>query len=76
MLADFGLSRDVKDTTITSLQRGGEKHFKAPELYDDAIPQSKTIFSDIWAFGMFMYQVSGAGGRELSLTRECMPDRF
>ena len=58
-LADFGLTRlyEVKDgSEITSLAAVGASRFKAPELLlDDA--SKKTPATDVWAFGMLIYQV-------------------
>ncbi|EJD35392.1 kinase-like protein [Auricularia subglabra TFB-10046 SS5] len=73
LLADFGLSTLVEATdspTATNIRQQKTLRFSAPELFNDCAsyevispedqaqtPRSKTTYSDIYAFGMLIYQV-------------------
>lgn len=61
LLADFGLACIVNEmtTTASSIISDGTLAFKAPELlYSDSTRPAKTTATDVYAFGMLMYQVS------------------
>lgn len=54
MICDFGLSRPTVEETQTALHGTGTMRFMSPELLHH---ESKTFFSDVWAYGMTIYQV-------------------
>lgn len=54
LLCDFGLSRMVDARTHTSLAGTGSLRWQAPELMDGG---HKTFESDVYAFGLTIYQV-------------------
>lgn len=70
LLADFGLSTAVEKaaedkTTATDIRHQSTFRFSAPELllgdYESDFfgerPRSKTMSTDVWAFGMLVLQV-------------------
>lgn len=68
MIADFGLSTTVvpgENPTATDICNKMSFHFAAPELINEMLVvdsethlrRSKTTFSDVYAFGMLVYQV-------------------
>jgi len=66
LLADFGLSRvhedvakKINDASITSqaTRSAGASRFRAPELIFTTPTPSKTPASDVWAYGMLVYEV-------------------
>ena len=55
-LADFGIARDLDETTATLTWRGaGTLPYMAPELFDP--PYAATVESDLYAFGCIAYQL-------------------
>ncbi|KAG8682698.1 Serine/threonine-protein kinase plk1, partial [Ceratobasidium sp. 395] len=61
-ISDFGLSRIIRNIDPTSNRAHyGAETYMAPELGDDEVV-AKTLFSDIWAFGIVAYQ-QGAASR-------------
>ena len=56
LLCDFGLARFEDTKTTYDLKGVGTRCFQAPELLERQ--QGKTYESDVWAFGMTIYQVS------------------
>lgn len=54
LVCDFGLSRPADGTTATTLQGSGSAPWMSLELLERG---SKTFASDVWAFGMFIYEV-------------------
>ncbi|KAG8749277.1 hypothetical protein FRC12_013488 [Ceratobasidium sp. 428] len=56
-ISDFGLSRIIRNIDPTSNRAHyGAETYMAPELGDDEVV-AKTLFSDIWAFGIVAYQL-------------------
>ncbi|KAG8894978.1 hypothetical protein FRB99_000826 [Tulasnella sp. 403] len=53
-LCDFGVSRAVSALTLSGLKGTGSLPWRSPELWDD---ESKTLESDVYAFGMTIYEV-------------------
>ncbi|KAG8743322.1 hypothetical protein FRC10_012201 [Ceratobasidium sp. 414] len=63
-VSDFGLSRIIKNIDPTSNKAHyGAEAYMAPELCNDELA-TKTLFSDIWAFGIVAFQrmAAKAGG--------------
>lgn len=58
LLCDFGLARSVDLSTATTQQGMGSVRWMSPELLRDG--GGKTFASDIWAFGMMIYEVRDA----------------
>lgn len=54
LLCDFGLAKIAGSSTASWLAGHGSLPWQAPELFDGA---SKTFQSDVYAFGMTVYQV-------------------
>ncbi|KAG8893067.1 hypothetical protein FRB99_002215 [Tulasnella sp. 403] len=54
LLCDFGMSRWVGDKTKSLLKGGGSERWIAPEIWKGG---SKSFQSDVFAFGMTIYQV-------------------
>ncbi|KAG9103008.1 hypothetical protein FRC06_000503 [Ceratobasidium sp. 370] len=56
-ISDFGLSRIIKNIDPTSNKAHyGAEAYMAPELCNDELA-TKTLFSDIWAFGIVAFQL-------------------
>src|SRR4051812_12607006 len=55
LVCDFGLSRHVNDITSAGLQGMGTIRWQSPELLKRGA--GKTMKSDVWAFGMTIYEV-------------------
>lgn len=55
LLCDFGLSRAVGLATSTAIQGQGSIRWLSPELLNAGF--GKTEASDVWAFGMLIYEV-------------------
>lgn len=58
LVCDFGLSKTVDVTTTTALQGQGSIRWMSPELLE--MGHGKSFASDVWAFGMLIYEVSPA----------------
>lgn len=56
LLCDFGLSRSAAVDTSVGLHGQGSVRWMSLELLLD--DQGKTFFSDVWAFGMLIAEVS------------------
>lgn len=56
LLCDFGLSRPSASATATLLRGAGSVRWMSPELFREG-GGTKTMQSDVWAFGMFIYEV-------------------
>ncbi|CUA68797.1 hypothetical protein RSOLAG22IIIB_03662 [Rhizoctonia solani] len=58
-ISDFGLSRIMRNVTLTSSSISGTVHYNSPELlkHDLAEGPATTLFSDVWAFGVVAYQL-------------------
>jgi serine/threonine protein kinase len=54
LLCDFGLAKLVGSQTSGSRRGSGALRWESPELLDG---QTKSTASDIWAFGMTIYEV-------------------
>lgn len=57
LLCDFGLAKMVDASTSTSCAGLGTLRWQAPEIIDGA---SKSFGSDVYAFGLTIYEVSTA----------------
>ncbi|KAG8895414.1 hypothetical protein FRB99_000603 [Tulasnella sp. 403] len=55
LLSDFGLSKVVSSQTLAGLKNAAHFRFQAPELLE--LGESRTPKSDVYAFGMLIYQV-------------------
>jgi serine/threonine protein kinase len=58
-LGDFGYA--VLDGQNTPLLGRGTHPYKAPELYDGEIARSDIVYTDIYSFGLLVWQVSQDG---------------
>jgi hypothetical protein len=59
-LADFGIARDLDETTATLTWAGaGSLHYMAPELFDP--PYAASVKSDLYALGCLAYELWAGG---------------
>lgn len=56
LVCDFGLSRAIDAVTATTLQGKGSLRWMSPELLAEG--HGKSFATDVWAFGMLIYEVS------------------
>lgn len=55
LLSDFGLAKSASTETSIGLEGQGSVRWQSMELLEKEA--GKTYLSDIWAFGMFIYEV-------------------
>lgn len=55
LLCDFGLARTASEATSVGLEGEGSVRWKSPEIMEKE--GGKTFSSDVWAFGMLIYEV-------------------
>ena len=56
LICDFGLAHSESEETSVGLQGMGTIPWQSPELIKEET--GKTFASDVWAFGMSIYEVS------------------
>lgn len=55
VIGDFGLAKAASDVTSIGLEGQGSIRWKSPEILEN--DGGKTFASDVWAFGMLIYEV-------------------